>query len=475
MAGNYLVNYTVPVHSGIFYKSSFAVYIYEDAGQTLYLVKEPYIDPNLRSLVAHAVTSISTWLAPSPVIDVDPLGYLFAEMKRGGLLNRQTSQEDIMAATHYLTRDILGYWLLDPLIRDPEIEDISCEGIDRPVKVWHRRFNASGWLETNVSFSDHDKLDAIVTRLVHRSGRSISTISPIVDSILPEGFRLAATWGKEVTSLGSSFTIRKLRTEPFTLSELIRAGTLDTSVAAYLWLLLDMKGFIMIAGVTASGKTTLLNSIATVLNPSWKIISIEDTRELTLPHTGWKPLHTRNLSLRGGSITLFDLVKLSMRERPDFVILGESRGQEVQALFQSAASGSGNMTTFHAPNVESLIARLTQPPLSVSPSLLSLIDSIVFMVKRQGGSKRFVGDVVEMFDAPRPLFRKTDTCWEGSAHESRKLEARAGGFGYSSRRIAHELDRRTGFLERLVGSGVTDYARLSSELRRFYLSSNLTL
>ncbi len=475
MAGNYLVNYAVPVRGSVVYKSSFAVYLYEDSGRTLYLVKEPYIDPKLKSLVGHAITSISTWLAPSHIIDLDPLGYLFAEMKRVGILNGRTNQEEIQSATHFLARDIIGYWLLDPLIRDPEIEDISCEGPERPVKIWHRRFNANGWLETNVSFADQERLDAVVTRLVHRSGRSISTISPIVDSVLPEGFRLTATWGREVTSLGSSFTIRKQRSESFTLPELIRAGTLDASVAAYLWLLLDMKGFVMIAGVTASGKTTLLNSIATVLNPSWKIISIEDTRELSLPHTGWKPLHTRNLSLRGSSITLFDLVKLSLRERPDFVILGESRGQEVQALFQSAASGSGNMTTFHAPNVESLIARLTQPPLSVSPSLLSLIDCIVFMVKGPDGGRRFVGDVVEMYDTPQNLFRKTETNWEGAAEESRKLEARAVGFGFSTRRVSYELKRRTEFLERLVGEGVGEYPRLSKELRKFYVSPNFTL
>src|SRR5438132_1335345 len=177
--------------------------------------------------------------------------------------------------------------------------------IERPDR-WTRRAT----IESNICLSQ-EKLDSIVARLVHRSGRSISTVSPIVDSVLPEGFRLAATWGREVTSLGSSFSIRKQRIEPYTLCELIKCGTLDSKVAAYLWMLLELKGFVVIAGVTASGKTTLLNSLSSVLNPSWKIISIEDTREIALPHSGRKPLHTRNIPAAGPSITLFDLVKLS--------------------------------------------------------------------------------------------------------------------------------------------------------------------
>jgi len=439
-----------------------------------YLVKEPYLDSNLASLVGGAIKSLSSWLAPSPIVEIDPVGYMLAELRRTRAGGRQFNVEDIESATHFLVRDILGYSILDPLLRDPEIEDISCEGASRSLKVWHRRFNGRGWLETNISPTP-EKLDALVSRLVHRSGRSISTVSPIVDSVLPEGFRLTATWGREITSLGSSFSIRKQRVEPFTLPELIKAGTLDAKVGAYLWLLMELKGFLVIAGVTASGKTTLLNSIATLLNPSWKIISIEDTREITLPHAGWKPFHTRNVAPHGSNITLFDLVKLSLRERPDFVVLGEARGQEVQALFQSAAAGSGCLATFHAPNVESMIARLTGPPLSVSRSLLTLMDAVVFMVKSPNGGRRFVGEVVEMHETPTSILKSQEGVWEGSPEESHKLEARGVGYGYSPRKMQNELQRRVTFLERIVSKGVTGYGSLSKELRKFYLSSSFTL
>jgi archaeal flagellar protein FlaI len=466
MLENYLVNYEIQ-KGAVTYRSSYTVYIYEADGKGLYLAKEPYLEPGLNSTVADAISSLSSWLAPSPVIAIDPLGYLFAELKRAGYLGHGTSEDDLKAATYYLMRDILGYSTIDPLIRDPEIEDISCEGLGRPVKVWHRKHNSHGWLESNIVFPQREKLDAIVSRLVHRSNRSLSVSSPIIDCVLPEGYRLAATWGKEVTSLGSSFSIRKLRTVPYTIAELMHAGTLDAKVAAYLWLLLEMKGFVVLAGVTASGKTTLLNALGTVINPNWKMLSIEDTREINLPQSGWKPLHTKHTQSAGSDVSLFDLVKLSLRERPDFVILGESRGEEVQVLFQAAASGSGCLTTFHASNTEGFVARLTQPPLSVARSSLDLIDAVVFMVRDQKGA-RYVQEVVETGPEWNSLFKHGEGGWEGSPEHSVKLEKKAAGYGYSAKRVASDLERRTRFLDSLVGKGVSDYGALAVELRRFY-------
>jgi flagellar protein FlaI len=410
---------------------------------------------------------------------VDPLGYLFAELRRAGYFEGRTPEqkEEAKAVTHYLMREVLGYSLVDPLLRDPELEDVSCEGPGRPVKVWHKRYNSHGWLESNVLFSDQEELNSVVARLVQRSGRSLSVSSPVVDCVLPEGYRLAATWGKEVTSLGSSFSIRKLRATPYTISELIRAGTIDSGPAAYLWLLLELKGFVIVAGVTASGKTTLLNALATVLNPNWKVLSIEDTREITLPQGGWKPLHTRYAhGAHGGDVTLFDLVKLSLRERPDFVVLGESRGEEVQALFQAAATGTGCLTTFHASNVEGLTTRLTQPPLSVANASMGMIDAVVFMVMGQGGA-RFVQSVFE------PAGESPSRAWttvflrenEGARLEaSASLGRRGQGFGQSAKRISAELERRPACLDALVGRGVADYEALARELRMFYVSSALT-
>ena len=175
-------------------------------------------------------------------------------------------------------------------------------------------------------------------------------------------------------------------------------------------------------------------------------------------------------------MTLFDLVKLSLRERPDFVVLGESRGEEVQALFQAAATGTGCLTTFHASNAEGLATRLTQPPLSVAQSSMGLIDAVVFMVKGQGGA-RFVQSVVE------PLSDGASRGWanvflrdgQGAQLDSSlSLGRRGQGFGHSAKRISSELERRTRFLDAVVGRGIADYGALAKELRAFYAASAFT-
>ena len=152
VVSNYLVEYAIQGRKGLPRKGNFAVYVYETNDKRVYLVKEPYLEPELRAAVSRAFSTLTSWLAPSPLVEWDPVGYFIAEMESEGLMGARNAEE-LEAASHYLARDILGYWTLDPLLRDPEIEDISCEGVGRPVKVWHRKLNSSGWLETNITFS----------------------------------------------------------------------------------------------------------------------------------------------------------------------------------------------------------------------------------------------------------------------------------------------------------------------------------
>ena len=240
---------------------------------------------------------------------------------------------------YYLLREALGYGVIDPLMRDPHIEDVSCNGYYKPVYVWHTNFE---YVETTMRIPERD-LDRLVLKLAHISGKHLSIANPIVDAILPGGHRLAATYRKEVTTTGSSFTIRKFREKPISIVELIKLGTIDPYIAAYSWVMMEHKRNGMILGVTGAGKTTLLNAVATLIHPNYKVVTIEDTPELRLPLPNWVQLVAREFAASSDfltSITLFDLVKLSLRYRPEIIMVGEVRGEEAYVLFQAMASVS---------------------------------------------------------------------------------------------------------------------------------------
>ena len=283
---------------------------------------------------------------------------------------------------YHAERDLVGFGKIDPLMRDPNIEDISCDGVNKSVYIWHRTFES---IETNVQFEDDEILDNMVGKLVHMAGKHVSSAFPIVDASLPGKHRLAVCYRREITPFGTAFTIRKFRDDPYSIIDLINIGTFTEELAAYLWICLENRASIMILGGTAAGKTTALNAMACLIKPGSKIITIEETAELNLSHENWVSLISRQSYGLGGNsvgeVPLFDLVKASMRHRPDMLIVGEVRGQEAYVLFQALATGHGGMCTMHAENLDSAVKRLTQKPMEISPAYIPLMN-IVISVQR---------------------------------------------------------------------------------------------
>jgi flagellar protein FlaI len=283
---------------------------------------------------------------------------------------------------YHAERDLVGFGTIDPLMRDPNIEDISCDGVNKPVYIWHRNHES---IETNLSFENDELLDNLVVKLVHMAGKHVSSAFPIVDASLPGKHRLAVAYRREITPFGTAFTIRKFREDPYSIIDLINVGTFSEEMAAYLWICLENRASVMVLGGTASGKTTSLNALACLIKPGSKIMTIEETAELNLSHENWVSLIARQSYGLGGSnvgeVALFDLVKTCMRHRPDLMIVGEVRGQEAYVLFQALATGHGGMCTMHAENVDSAVKRLTQKPMDISPAYIPLMN-IVLSVQR---------------------------------------------------------------------------------------------
>jgi len=286
---------------------------------------------------------------------------------------------------YYLEKDLIGYGRIDGLINDPYIEDISCLGINKPVYIYHRKYNNA---RTNITFTNEEELDDFITRIVHRQGKHVSIAHPIVDLTLPGKHRLAVSFGKETTPAGTSFTIRKFREDPLTIVDLIMNETIDESIGAYLWMLMENKMSVMVVGPTGAGKTTALNAIACLVRPDYKMISVEEVQEINLPQENWVSTIART-GFGGdsdGEVTLYDLIKSAVRHRPTMILVGEIRGEEAYVLFQALATGHGGLCTMHADDVETVVKRLTQPPMNIPPTILSLMNCVIVVKQVRNSS-----------------------------------------------------------------------------------------
>jgi flagellar protein FlaI len=295
--------------------------------------------------------------------------------------------------------------------------------------------------------------------------------------------RLAVTYGKEVTPSGTSFTIRKFRTDPLTIVDLIKNDTLSETMGAYLWLLMENKYSAMILGSTGAGKTTALNATACLVPPAYKVITIEEVAEVNLPHENWVSTISRpGFGMeKKGEIALYDLIKSAVRHRPDLIIVGEIRGEESYVLFQSLATGHGGLATMHADSPEIALKRLTQPPMNIPPSILSLMNCLITVkhVKsptflkgekkistrkfvnisevRQGGS---LNQVVKWIPS-------TDTFTE-DYDNSYLLGQLALNLDLSVDYLIKEMDRRKDILIWMVNRNIRDYRNVNSILIQFY-------
>ncbi|MEM3670464.1 MAG: type II/IV secretion system ATPase subunit [Thermoprotei archaeon] len=376
---------------------------------------------------------------------------------------------------HYFAeRDLVGFDVLDGLLKDPNIEDISIDGLGKPVFVYHRRHESLG---TNILIDDGERLDNLISKLAHMAGKHVSTAFPIVQGTLPGNHRLMATYRKEISPHGGSLTIRKFRADPITVIDMISMNVLDSNLAAYFWLLMENRATSIVVGATGSGKTTLMNALLTLTRMNTKIVTIEEVQEINIPHTNWTPLVAREnyatVDDKARQVGMFELVKAAMRMRPDILVVGEVRGEEAYVLFQAISTGHGGMCTLHADDASSAIQRLTSKPMDVPPAFIPFLD-LVLTVRRVsvpasgGGFKAVrrvlsvdeimsVGSYTRMYTWDPTLDRYIPAPLKNSV----KLSKLSKDLGVSMVWIAEEIGRRSRVLKWAQQKGIRNFKEVS--------------
>jgi len=386
---------------------------------------------------------------------------------------------------YYIIRDFIGYGPVQMLMDDPRIEDVSCDGTNIPLFVFHQKYES---IKTSVIFEDEDDLNSFVVALGQRCGKQISVASPILDGTSTEGHRVQATYAREVTTRGASFTLRRFKEKPFTPVEIVKFNTASAEMIAYIWIAMEHGKSMMICGGTASGKTATLNAAALFIRPGAKIVSIEDTREINLPHENWIPGTTRSgFGERGvdgkaaGEIDMYDLVRAALRQRPNYILVGEVRGKETYTMFQAMATGHPTCSTMHADSVKSMVNRLENPPINTPRILLTALNFVIIQTHARVGDSvvRRIKQIVELVGfEPETNELITNTVYEwDQASDSFNYKGHSFIFdelmemkNMTHEEMEQEFQRRVDVISYMVRQNVVDFKEISKLVISYYQS-----
>jgi len=460
----------------------------ELGGGKAYYIEEVELTEEEKEILRKLLDIISKELEP-PKTEMDPRTHVANEARRLAKkygVAKKINEDSWSKIQYYLQRNLVGFGDIDVIMNDPMIEDLSVNGVDIPVYVWHRKYES---MPTNLIFTDENTLDNLIVKLTHLASKHISTAFPVLDAMLPGKDRLAATFRREVSPKGGSFSIRRFREEPFSIVDLIELGTLNEEIAAYFWLLIENRMTIAVIGGTGAGKTSTLNALASLVKPSMKIVTVEEIPELNIPHENWVQLVSRESyglgAMKSGEVTLFDLVKTSLRYRPDYIVVGEIRGEEAFVLFQALATGHGGLTTLHAESLDYTVKRLTSPPMNVAKTYIPLINvaAIVERVQLPNSKSditfgRRLKSILEVADNEE---YKTISTWNPltdsfqvdfkSSEQLRKVALR---HGLTLKDVLEEIRNRALFLHDLKAKGVRKNVEFAKLITNYYLEAEFS-
>lgn len=447
-----------------------------DSAPPLYEVREPELSGGEEELLKEIKTRLYETIAVSFAGVTNPDEFLREKVEAMvESLSMEISAERMDKIMYHVRRDFIGYGKLDPIMRDKMAEDISADGPGIPIYVYHRKY---GSIETNIVF-DKAELDSLIYKMAQRAGKHISMAKPLLDASLPNKDRLQLSIGREITTRGSTFTIRKFKDIPITPIELVNYGTFSVEMFAYLWMAVENGFNILISGGTATGKTTVLNAVSMFIPPESKIVSIEDTREINLSHQNWIPAVTREAEEGGHSIEMFDLLRAALRQRPEYILVGEVRGKEAYTLFQAMATGHITLSTVHADSADAVVKRLTKAPIDVPLMLLDSLNIIPIQRSVKVGNKRVrrCAQIIEVtgIDFDNDTLRTNELfSWRPDnfafTGESNVFEEIMDKLNMGEKELSEEFARRVRILELMRKKGMNDFHSLSKTIFEYNIN-----
>ncbi|MBR9675541.1 type II/IV secretion system ATPase subunit [Candidatus Woesearchaeota archaeon] len=463
------------------------IYWDETSKELIYEVLEPVLDDDEQNILKLVQLGLEEMINIS-FAHASKLNILIEYLERNVQsilveIGASITQETYNKIMYYVYRDSVGLNLIEPLIHDYFIEDIECNGINTPIYVVHRKFEN---IKTKIIYNELETLTSFVEKLAQKTGRYVSYAKPLLDGTLPDGSRVNATYTSDITTRGPTFTIRKFTKDPWSPTHLISFNTASADVFAYLWLAIEYKFNVMIIGETASGKTTFLNTIVQFIPPEARICSIEDTRELNLAHDNWLPAVTRtgfgipnqDGEIYGG-VTLFDLLRETFRQNPDYVIVGEIRGKEAYVLFQGMASGHPSFGTFHAGSVNTLVRRLETHPINLPSSLVESLDIVCVTTHVKTKDKNYrrikeVNEIKKIEGSGGEIEHTTVFEWDPIKDETPKkeqsivVEKISKRTGIPVEHLEQEMSNRSLLLQKLADDKIYGYRELNEIISEYY-------
>lgn len=459
---------------------AFIVILYnEDKNNHLYYIVEPELTEFEHTFLLEIKDRLRDVLLVEEIDEDDQNKEKVLESKIRSIIQDYTidiTPPMLEKISYYIKRDFVRFGKIDALMKDDSIEDVSGNGHDVPIFLYHRAYQN---IATNVVYEE-DALNSFIIQMAQRSGKHISVAEPMVDATMPDGSRIQMTLGTSVTAHGSTFTIRKFSDTPITPVDLVKWGTFSSESMAYLWLCIENNKSLIYAGGTASGKTSSLNAVSLFIPEKSKVITLEDTRELKLPHPNWIPSITRDsfTADERGAVDMYDLLKAALRQRPEFLLVGEVRGKEALTLFQAMSTGHTTFSTMHADSVASAIHRLENPPISVPRTMIQALDIMSIQSQTYTKGKRVrrnikLVEIVDIDPNTRNIRTNDIFIWDSESDEFIRTGESKALFdikmrrGWGQDKVNQELHYRQMVLEYMVNNNVTDFQEISDIINAY--------